>query len=201
MKKYDTQNNSQNIEQLLTDASEKLKVNINWLRNISPQEILYLLDRCPFLQMVNPEVSLEEQQLELLMADSGWTIHLYGDAMSSSPGELLFGGGDYRIFLSEEEDEEGGGGSILNPGKGTIRKQAFDTAMQMAEFAYQLGWGAIQIIDGHPIMGRAAWIRAEQLGLTVSGFTPTKRDIEIRNRIELSPSAIDALLKTIRLTR
>src|SRR4051812_23041954 len=89
----------EDFDHLIEDASEKLHVDINWMRRISPEEILYLLDHCPYLQIVNPEVSLEEKKLNLVLGDSGWTIHDYGDAMSASLGDLLFGGGDFRILL------------------------------------------------------------------------------------------------------
>lgn len=192
-------NDEDDVENLIDETSKKLNLDINWLRGITPQEILYLLDRCPFLQMVNTEVSGEEHELQFHFADSGWTIHDYGDALSSSPGELLFGGGDFRIFLKGEGDDEGGeGGAVLNPGKGTIRKQAFDTAGQMVELAYDHGWAGIQIVDGHPIMERGAWIKAEELGMTVKGFTPTQQDLAMRNRIRSTPQELERILKTMR---
>lgn len=191
--------NPEDIENLIQDASQKLKLDIDWMRKLTPQDVLYLIDHCPFLQMINPDATGEGESVKLILADSGWMIHDYGDAMSSSPGELLFAGGDFRIRLADEKEDEGGeGGSILNPGKGTFRKQAFDTATQMAEMAANRNWAAIRFVDGHPLMQRAAWIRAEQLGLKVIGFTPDKYDKIVRDRIQLSPNELESRLKFIR---
>ena len=184
------------IEKKIQEASEKLNVDIDWARSISVEEILYLLDHCPFLQIVDTKAALEDQKLELVEADSGWVIHNYGDAISSSPGGLLYGGGYFRILFGDEEDDEGGSG-IVNPGKGTIVKQAFDTAVQMVVMAHQKGWSGIQIVDGHPLMQRAAWIKASQLNMTVEDFTPDQHDLAVRDRVELSENEFEVLRKEI----
>jgi len=188
-------NEPQNFEQLAKDASEKLGVDIDVMREITPEEILYLLDHCPFLQIVNLEVGLGNEEVSLVKADSGWVIHDYGDALSSSPGRLLFGGG---YILSGDEDEEGGGGSGLVEGKGTVHKQAFDTAMQMVEIAHRHGWPGFHTIDGHPMMMRAAWIMAGKLGLQVTGFEPSVHDEQVRERFDLSETEIEALKQKVR---
>ncbi len=187
----------QDIEELVEKASEKLHVEIDWLRSITAEDIIYLLDHCPFLQIRDPNAELENQELKLIAADSGWTIHDYGDAMSSSPGAFLYGGGYFRISTSGEEDDEGGSG-IVNPGKGTIRKQAFDTAMQMVEMAKANGWSMIEIVDGHPLMERAAWIKAEKSAITLTGFEPQEEDYKVRDLLDLSESDIEVLRKGLR---
>ncbi len=156
-----------------------------WERPITPEEIQYLLDHCPFLQIVSSNVVDPLAEPVFFTAQSGWVVHNYGDAMSSSPGHLLFGGGDFRMRASDEEDD-GDDGGVINPGKGTVWKQAFDTAAEMVELAKQLGWKGVQIIDGHPAMKWAAWMKASDERLGVDGYTPSERELAKRARVKRS---------------
>lgn len=192
--------NENDFEQAIQDASEKLHVDIDILREITPEEIRYLLDHCPFLQIVGPDMALEKQPVKLVQSESGWDIHDYGDAMSSSPGRFLFGGGNFRIYLKGEEDE-GGGGDIINPGKGTVVNQAWVTANEMIAMAAERGWRFLTIVDGHPIMKRAAWIKAIELGITVDGFEPTIDDERIRERVTESGEEFKARQDALRPKR
>ena len=184
------------IDQLLQQASDKLDIEIDWLRHISPEEVMYLLDRCPFLQMVSLNPSMQTQSLQFVEADTGWMVHNYGDALSSSPGRFLLGGGDYRIVLDGEDDEGGGG---INLGKGTIRRQAFDTAAFMIALAIELGWEGIHLVDGHPIMMRAAWIVSQQQGIKLSGFEPSDYDKRISRLINRSEVEVERLRRRLQL--
>lgn len=192
------------IEKTAQDLSEKLNVDIDWARRISPDELLWLLDHCPFLQIINTEVLLdkEEEGPKIITAESsGWDIHVYVDAMSSSPGKFLFGGGDFRILTEDDDDDGGEGGEIVNPGKGTIFNQAFMTAAEMVSLAKRLGWTMIQIVDGHPRMVRAAWIKASELGLDVEGFSPSEYDEAVRKRVNLSSEEMQSLRKKMQSGR
>jgi len=173
------------LEQQIQETAKKLNVDIDVLREITPEEIQYLLDHCPFLQIVGPEMELAPEKVKIVQSESGWDIHDYGDAIASSPGRLLIGGGNFRIYFGDEDDEDGGsGGEIINPGKGTIRNQAFVTASEMVLMGQEHGWDVITIVDGHPLMKRAAWIKATEEGMTVDGFEPTEEDEKIRQRIQ-----------------
>ncbi len=174
------QNNKNDIEQTIERASEKLHIDINVLREIRAEDIQYLLDHCPFLQIVGPEIALDTQTVKLISSQSGWDIHDYGDALSSSPGRFIFGGGDFRI--NEDEGDEDGGG-IVNPGKGTVVNQAWVTASDMLLMAYERGWSFVTLVDGHAVMKRAAWVRAVELGITIQGFEPSQKDRRIRDRV------------------
>jgi len=191
------ENKPEDLEKNIQDMAKKLNVDIDLLREISPEEIQYLLDHCPFLQIVGPTVELKETEVKIVQSESGWDIHDYGDALSSSPGRLLFGGGDFRLYL--DEDEEGGsGGAIINPGKGTIRNQAFVTASEMVMMAQEHGWGSIAIRDGHPLMKRAAWIKAGELNMGVEGFEPTGDDKRVRERVTQSSDEFKTLKESIK---
>ncbi len=148
---------------------------------ITYQDILYLAKRWQFLQVVEStgeKTSFDKP--ELITAQSGWIIHNYGDAMATSPGHLIFGGGDFRILMDDDSGEAGGG---VNLGVGTLIKQAFDTAAEMVRLAQEFGWGGMLIVDGHPDMQRAAWVEAVRVGVRLDGFTPDMTDEHIRRRI------------------
>lgn len=166
-------NTAENLETEARQALRELGIeNIDWKRRITAAEVLYLLDQCPFLQITDTAlaVATEIQPLKLIEAKSGWKIHDYGNALSSSPGELLFG--------KQKDDDEGGGGA------GTIVNQAVITAFEMVELAKQHGWTGIQLVDGHPLMAWAAWMQALDSGLEIEGYTPTANDHSKRRRIK-----------------
>lgn len=201
MTKADNNNNNQtNIDSLIREAADKLHVDLDWARSISAAEIIYLLNHAPFLQIINSEETSTQQEVKLVESKSGWTIHDYGNAISSSPGRYLYGGGYFRVYADDEDEEGGEGGGIVNPNKGTLVKQAFDTAMEMVEIAKARGWKKITIVDGHPIMERAAWIKAEKLGLEVTGFIPEKRDYQVRSLLDLPAGDFDKLRHEVRLS-
>jgi hypothetical protein len=192
-------NDGNDIQENLDAVSEKLKIDVNVLRDISPEEIQYLLDCCPFLQIVDTVlhyIDEEPPEVQFIDAKSGWKVFDYGDAMSSSPGEMILGMGEYRRVLSGEDGGDEGGG-----GKGTIWNQAFMTASEMVEIAQQRGWKGIQIIDGHRVMKRGAWITALSAGLPVVGFEPTAEDDKVRKRVDMSASEIEALKHKIKPPR
>lgn len=189
------------IEKELENKAKKLGVDLeelqqNVFRTISAEEILYLLDRCPFLQMVCSNAEIEPHAVEIMPAATNWPIHNYGDAMSSSPGPLLYNSGFYRT-RREEDDDEGGSG-IVTLGSGTIVKQAWDTACEMVALAKHLNWAGVILVDGHPLMRRAAWLKAMQIGLRVEGFEPNTQDLKVQNRLNLSETDIEALKQQIR---
>ena len=161
---------------------------VDLFRPISHSDMTYLYDRYPFLQIIDmaPEPTVESE-VQFITADSGWVVHYYGDAMSASPGQYLYGGGDYSFKtyqqLLDEEDEGGEGGDIINPGKGTVRNQAFMTAQFMVALAKQRNWAGIGIIDGHALMKWAAWAEAVEQQLAVQGFTSTQREEQRRKRL------------------
>jgi hypothetical protein len=161
----------------------------NIFRPIIHEDVEYLCNKYPFLQMVNIEAKFEgEITPKFITSQSGWTIHDYGDAMSASPGEFLFGGGNYKAFLKEilkgeiKEEEGGEGGAMVNPGKGTIVKQMFDTATEMVKIAIKK-WPGIEIIDGTNLMKWAAWLAAKEKNYALEGFDPDEEDIKKYERV------------------
>ncbi|HYF97554.1 MAG TPA: hypothetical protein VD770_01080, partial [Coxiellaceae bacterium] len=132
---------------------------------------------------------------KLIRAQSGWIICDYGDAMSSSPGDLIFAdnipdpsflyGLGTRPSKNQKEDEGGGHGTII--------KQAVDTAAEMIFLAMQRGWRGATIVEGHERMKWAAWVMAGDHEYNLQGFEPTETDIERRKRLRRSRAEIDQI--------
>ena len=148
-------------------------------RSFTSKDVVYLFDQCPFLQLVNADyATYGEVDFKIVRAKSGWDVHHYGDALSASPGLLLFGG-----YRASEEDKQGGDQGGESGGTGTIVKQAFDTTLEMIELAIAKGWGGIMLIDGHPMMQWAAWMHAYDRGYILQGYNPIEEDFQKRERL------------------
>lgn len=64
---------------------------------VTSENIEYLLNLYPFLQMISTTASFEGEIIpRFITAKSGWCIHDYGEAMSSSLGTMLYTAGEYR---------------------------------------------------------------------------------------------------------
>ena len=105
---------------------------------ITHEQILYLLSLYPFLQIVSTEAeSFYEDGPKMIASTTGWLLHDYGDAISTSLGMLLFMANEYHQLVPRDADEEDGGDEggegvgELKPGVGTIIKQAYDTAYEI----------------------------------------------------------------------
>lgn len=166
-----------------TDFKSLLDV---WNRPVAHNDVEYLLNRMPFLQIANFGTPLPdpEQNPEFIKAPSGWMIHHYGNAMSSSPGELLLWGGDFRISAILKEWQEGGHKG--QGGKGTVVKQAVDTVQEMVRLAKKFGWGGILIYDGHWLMRWAAWFHAAEAGILTQGYIPDPKEEQKYARLRRS---------------
>lgn len=149
---------------------------IDWTKPIGHAEVAYLLSRYPYLQMINSEAQWAEAVVpRFRKARNGWVMHDYGDAMSSSPGKYLFGPGNPE---TKEEDEKGGGTDT-----GTVIKQSFVTAEAMIEWAIEKGWPGVEIVFGEQFMKWAAWMAAQDRSYSLSGYEPTQKEKEKRERI------------------
>lgn len=146
---------------------------IDWNRPVSHQEVEYLLRIYPYLQMISSEAVWEEEIIpQFKIAPSGWVMHDYGQAMSTSPGKYLFGAGNPEL-----QEEEGGSQT------GTIITQAYITAEAMIEFAMEKGWPGVEIVSGTPFMQWAAWMAAMNRNYTLVGYEPTEKEKKKRERI------------------
>ena len=175
-------------------------------RPISPQDIQYLKDRFPFMQLLNAS---EHRQIaekpEFITAQSGWILYDYGDALCASPGTFLWGGGNHRIHIpgqkKEKDEEQGGAGTgelNINQGHGTLIKQAVDTGAEMIYIAMERGWPAADIVDGHHWMMWGAWMLAEDREYLLGGYEPSLEDKARRQRLRRSKAEIEKLFMALK---
>ncbi len=187
---------AEQIEEINARA-EKLGVKLEELLALpmTHEDVLYLLETCPYLQIINSETRNEimSSTPRIFQAQSGWMIHDYGDAMTSSPGALLYADNraDPTFLLGlgthgTEEDESGGG-------KGTIIKQSVDTAAEMVFAGIQRGWKGVTILEGHPRMKWAAWVMAGDHQFSVEGYEPDEAHLAQRDRMRRSRDEIDRI--------
>lgn len=141
--------------------------------SVTDEDILLYLNRHPYLQILNLDPTFEEfDSVKLTQSKCGWPIQDFGDALSSSQGEKMFDGiGAITLFADDEDD--GAGASDLTPGDGTVVKQAFDTAVEMVEMIKER-WSGLHIVAGAEVMKWAAWVVANDLGMEVYGYEPSK---------------------------
>lgn len=155
---------------------------INTSRPFTHQDIVYLLNKYPFIQIANTLSTFENAMaLKILRADSGWNIMDYGDALCSSAGEYMFGGANYESFIQKildgrRTDVDSGDDGSVNPGKGTIIKQTYDTTNELIDLAICKGWSGIELIDGTPLMAQFLWLICEEKGVALEGYTPDEQD-------------------------
>lgn len=172
-----------------------IDVDKTFLWDVHPTDILYLFNQFPFLQIVDTRIEVAPPpEPEFITADrSGWTIYDYGNAMSSSRGLMLWGGGDFAI----PEDAGAPEGRVINPGHGTVVNQAYETAIEMIRIADERGWEGLLIVDGHPLMQWAAWVEAYDRGFIIEGYEPTDYDFEKRHRIRRKKEEDDQLRQKV----
>ena len=155
-------------------------------RGFSYSDVLYLLDQCPYLQIIDGVGKAKPwDEMRIDQSASGWLIHNYGDALTSSPGRLIFGIGAGLGSLSEDEDEGGSGGVSLST-VGTVVNQSYITVRDMIALAIAQGWGHVKLVDGHPRLFRYAWVEAMSQGIAIEGFKPTDQDRQFQERIQSS---------------
>ncbi len=171
-------------EEQIQELTRRYGVKVaDWGRKVTPEEIQWLLDHCPFLQMTAQGYFEPYDEPKIITASSSnWQILDYGNALGSSPGQLIFGGGYFHIH----DDDGSGGSGVVNPGKGTIVNQAFMTAQEMVRIAIARGWKGVHLVDYHRLMARSAWMEAMSEGFPVSGFTPDRHDQRVRKVVGMS---------------
>ncbi|MBA2653989.1 MAG: hypothetical protein H0U71_02850 [Gammaproteobacteria bacterium] len=151
---------------------------LDFQREITPQELENIHQKYAFVQILNPEAADDDfADIKIIRSSSGWSILNYKNAMSASPGEMLFYQGDYI-----QNDA-----AILErvcSGRGTIILQIMNTGADMVRIAKEENWPAIHIVNGHPFMSWAVWKAAQDLHLPVTGYQPSKYEEAKYQRIQ-----------------
>lgn len=153
-------------------------------RTISHSDVEYLLKYCPYIQILNVDATFEHYtKVHFIKARSGWTIQDLDDGLCTSIGPLMFGGSDSPNLENPESASPELLKQFVNSGKGTIVKQAFDTAHEMVELIKSRWKGGIEIIAGTDLMKWSIWAAADEYKIKVVGYTPTEEDKKKRSRI------------------
>ncbi|MBX9587059.1 MAG: hypothetical protein K2X50_07345 [Gammaproteobacteria bacterium] len=153
-------------------------------RAISPEDIAYLRKYCPFIQILNIDATFEHYtKVNFITAKSGWTIQDLDDGLCTSIGPFMYGGSNSPPLENLETLDIELLKKFVNSGKGTVIKQAFDTAHEMVELIKSRWKGGIEIIAGTDLMKWAIWVAAEEYKLKVVGYVPTEEDKRKRVRI------------------
>lgn len=164
------------------EGAESLGVDLDF--TVSEEDVLYFLNRHPYLQLLNLDPTFEDaDKVNFIRAKSGWTIQDFGDALSSSQGDLFFSGVVSQTLFADSGDDEGEGEAEFIPGDGTVIKQAFDTTHEMIDLIAER-WKGVHIVSGVELMRWAAWAIATEKGLEVYGFEPTKEDQARAQRVK-----------------
>ena len=206
------------INQLMADLKiQPIKV----YRPVSEDDVLYLLNRCPYLYLAQPEALGDSEHVKpetrtpLLRHEvpMGWSIHDYGSLVTASPGKWLLAHAGETAPLRHQDhpgltqdsdwldfdpsahvadgEDEDGKGG---DGRGTWVKQAVVTAQAMVALLHKKGWEQVVFMDGHPMMAWAAWVEAVELGIEVTGYYPAKSDQEKYQRIAKRSAAQEQVI-------
>jgi hypothetical protein len=145
--------------------------------SVTPKDVDFLANRSVYIQVINTQAVLAGMTEPVLIngeEEGDWTIHNYGEAMCVSRGKLLF----------EDMPTEPSSTEQQSKGRGTLVKQAFDTASEMVDLAIENGWAGIEIIAGVRLMEWAVWMAAQDRDLAVAGFEPSEEEQAKRARIK-----------------
>jgi len=175
-----------NVDNLIKDLWENRAVGIvtEPLDTLNQLALIYLRERYPYLQMISMQAKFDEAVTPQFKKSSvGWVIHDYGQAMSSSPGNYLYGPKDFVQAKEKNGGTNGGDGGNDGTGVGTLVRQTVETARSMIELAIEKGWPGVEIIAGTESMQWAAWIAAQDKNYPLVGFAPTQEEQKKYERI------------------
>lgn len=185
----------------LDDLGLKLDLDSVMSRDATEADLIYLLDRCPFLILANHDLCEELNPHTIVKGAAGWPVHDCGDTLATSPGPFMFWGGDFRwrspldLQNNDDDGEDRRGRGSINPGLGTIFHQMLLSAMGLIAMSQdeKHRWSKVVFIDGHPRMAGLAWLAAKHLGVTFKGYEPTERDYRRLNDYQMTGSEFEAL--------
>ena len=152
-------------------------------RPISPIEMDYLLKKYAYLEICDREDPRYEGggSPKFVRSRSGWLIHDHGNFCCISPGRFLYGyhpSGKDGLAINDREDDdggEGGGGDPFLWGEGNPTRMIVESARDMVYYAMSK-WSGIQMVAGHQMMQRMAWIVAQLHDYPLEGYEPSIED-------------------------
>lgn len=156
----------------------------NVARPINAADIEYIRSQCPYIQILNIDATFENYtSVRFIRAKSGWTIQDLDDGLCTSIGTFMFGGSDTPFIEDLDNKDFDIVQEYVNFGRGTVIKQAFDTAQEMVEIIKTRWKGGIEIISGSELMKWALWVAAEENKLKLIGYEASEKDKAKRARL------------------
>ena len=117
------------------------------------------------MQLVNVNaVFTEETMVNFIPASTGWIIHDYGEAISTSAVHANV----------KKKDGTNSGGAISDQ---------IATASEIAHLIAEKGWSAVELIAGTKMMQRFIWVESKKYGFALSGYTPDANDEKCYDRL------------------
>jgi hypothetical protein len=141
------------------------------LTTVAPTDIAYICNYIyPFIQLVNSAGNFEGGVVHFYQSRAGWTIHDYGDAISTSAPHIL------DAKAAEEGGDEGG-----KSGSGT-NDQAI-TIEDIARLIIDKGWASVEIVAGSELMQKLLWVESKRYGFNLNGYDPSDNDKRCYDRL------------------
>ena len=125
------------------------------IQTFTEADVDYLCNQVyPFIQMINAKMSFDNE-FTLNLIESNWTIHDFGDAISTS---------------------------AKSPQQASVGQQIV-IAKDLIKRLMAKNWSTVEIIAGTPVLQRFVWIESKRAQFEIRGYTPTERDEEVYKRL------------------
>lgn len=150
-------------------------------RPVTKDDLVYVSNHIyPFIQLVNSNPSYTGgMKVKFITASTGWVIHDYGDAISTSHPHT------YKIKQKDAKTDDSGEGGEGTAGAG----QQVRTTTEIAALIKEKGWAAVELIAGSKAMQRYLWMAAEEQNIKVIGYKPSDDDKRCADRVRKAKQA------------
>lgn len=149
----------------ITNVWTQRNLGIDLAQNIelfTPADIEYLCNNYyPFVQLINSEAIFDEEvQIKFITTSFGWTIHDYGDAISTSASH------DIKNRMGSDTTKQ------------------IDAAYEIAKLIATKGWTAIEFIAGSALLQHLLWITSKRYNFQIKGYAPTAEEEKCCERLK-----------------
>lgn len=189
--------------QAMTGRDPKEMLSALFERELSPYEMIRILDRYPFLVLADSNVTeLSEERWDKKALENGWILIDGGYFLLTGPGRYNFGDISAQVDSVAESASEG---REVNEARNKNRRQGsleWDTvkaSQAMAKLAASR-WQEVTVIDGSPRAQRCAWLALQQLNHPQKGYEPEFEDYLALSSIEAVYSDVDIVEEPTRPT-
>jgi hypothetical protein len=171
---------STSAENFYEEGAKLIKLKNNWVLHDYGDAMSVSLGDLLFTSNHLADISLEMTAGEnMRKSGAGKTVEASVNQSQKEAGGKDGGG-----------DEGGGAGAQefkFPEGQGTVVNQTVNVAEEMIRLAKEKNWPGINIIAGTDLMKWAAWMTAQDLDLSVEGFTPGEQGLAKRLRVKAKP--------------